>query len=81
MIRLIKATQNTSQFISQFISQLLAFEQLLLASVRAHESSMLFCAFQTSDQFVFRRSSFLSRPHWPLLLVLLEPKRLFVGTV
>ena len=34
---------------------------------------MLFCAFKTSDQF--------SRPYWPLHLVVLEPKRLFFGSV
>ena len=41
----------------------------------------MFCSFETSDQFVVSRSSFLSRPHWPPLLVLLEPKRPFVGTL
>ena len=30
---------------------------------------------------MFERSSFLSRPHCPLLLVLFGPKRLFVETV
>ena len=30
---------------------------------------------------MFRRSSFLSRPYWPLHLVLVEPKRLLFGSV
>ena len=38
-------------------------------------NAILFLALQTSDRFVFRRSSFLCH-HWPLLLVFLEAARL-----
>ena len=43
-------------------------------------NAILFFAFQTSDRFVFRRSSFLCH-HWPLLLVFLEATRLLEGNV
>ena len=42
--------------------------------------AILSFAFQTSDRFVFRRSSFLCH-HWPLLLVFPEAARLLEGNV
>ena len=42
--------------------------------------AILSFAFQTSDRFVFRRSSFLCH-HWPLLLVFLEAASLLEGNV